>query len=834
MRARLAQVLGGLRLRMAVLLLAGQLIVACGFYGLFDVLTRDWAHHEFMSNGRSTVDQMTRDTVTPLILGDQTGLHEVMDRLSDHRDVVGIAILTPQGQPVAARVNDPRLWTARPPGPVPLQRREPEVTRHLVAGVEVLSFLAAVVRQGAEIGPLFDDTREGLGLAGDRPTKAPPTELLGWVRLEYSTARVERDLATARQLSLALLVLALVLGLLASLALLRVVVRPLREARDLAREIAGGNLDRRLPVRSTDELGALATSMNTMAGALARSMARERAEASALRETAEAVVAIAQGARAAHDPGSVFRIVAARLRGVTRCDAVALAVPETPTQTLRFGFFDPEPPWGGLVHGAELPPTLSAALAGPDPPSLRLETALHENALTSVLAEHGVGVALLVPLTLEGGPPAALVLAARDSSAFTPSEVRVVMGLGSHLAAALHAAQLRDRLETAVEELDRTQEQLMRSERLRVAGELASGIAHEFNNVLGAILGRVQVLRRQGDRGALRPGELNEALGILELAARDGAETVRRLRQFGKSAAPEIAEPVDLDSALRDAVEFTRPRWKDEAESRGASIEMIVTSSPGAWVRGQASQLREVFTNLIMNAVDALPEGGTIRLHTSSEGGTVRASIEDDGVGITDEAQKRVLEPFFTTKAQGTGLGLSMVYGIVQRHGGELALHSQPGLGTRIELRFPHGQPAEAAALPPPAPEAAATGLSVLVVDDEDPVRELLMDILKMLGHQVVGCDRAEAALRDYEPGRFQLVLTDLGMPGMNGWQLSQKLREQDAAVTIVFVTGWGEELDAEQVRRAGADRVIGKPFGIDDLEGAVRLAAERAQSRAA
>jgi CheY-like chemotaxis protein len=291
---------------------------------------------------------------------------------------------------------------------------------------------------------------------------------------------------------------------------------------------------------------------------------------------------------------------------------------------------------------------------------------------------------------------------------------------------------------------------------------------------------------------------------------------------------------VDLDSALRDAVEFTRPRWKDEAEGRGASIEMIVTSSPGAWVRGQASQLREVFTNLIMNAVDALPEGGTIRLHTSSEGGTVRASIEDDGVGITDEAQKRVLEPFFTTKAQGTGLGLSMVYGIVQRHGGELALHSQPGLGTRIELRFPHGQPAEAAALPPPAPEAAATGLSVLVVDDEDPVRELLMDILKMLGHQVVGCDRAEAALRDYEPGRFQLVLTDLGMPGMNGWQLSQKLREQDAAVTIVFVTGWGEELDAEQVRRAGADRVIGKPFGIDDLEGAVRLAAERAQSRAA
>ncbi|MEK7329770.1 MAG: ATP-binding protein, partial [Candidatus Eisenbacteria bacterium] len=370
-------------------------------------------------------------------------------------------------------------------------------------------------------------------------------------------------------------------------------------------------------------------------------------------------------------------------------------------------------------------------------------------------------------------------------------------------------------------------------ERLRVAGELASGIAHEFNNVLAAILGRVQLLRLRAREAALSPHELEDAFGVMELAARDGAETVRRLRQFGKDEVADAAESVDLDAVIREAAEFTRPRWKNAAEGGGVHIEVSLESSPGAWVRGNAAQLREVFTNLILNAVDALPRGGTLRLGTGAQDGSVTAIVEDDGVGMTPETLQRVFEPFFTTKGvQGTGLGLSMVYGIVQRHGGKLAVRSHPGRGTRIELSFPRST----AAQPPAPPEASAPvgSLSVMVVDDEPAVLGLLVDILEALGHRAVGHGSGESALEDFQPGRFDLVLTDLGMPGINGWELSQSLRAKDDSVTIAFVTGWGEEVDAERARRAGADAVVAKPFGIEDVARVTQIAADRTRRRAA
>jgi signal transduction histidine kinase/ActR/RegA family two-component response regulator len=828
MRARLLHVLGGLRVRVAVLLLAGQLLAACGFYVLFTTLIGNWSRAELARDGRGIADRIAAHAVTPLILGDYNGLRDLLRREMRELDLVGASFLGPDGQALETRVIDGRLW--RTTGAVvPRQLREPELSVHDVDGTEVYRVIQAVVRRGAAARDVHLDTEARLGI------QPPRDQLVGWVRLDYSAARIVEDLATARQLGALLLLLAVAVGLLGSLALLRVVVRPLREAGALAREIADGNLARRLPVTSQDELGDLAESMNTMAAALARSLARERAESAALRGTAEAVMAIAQGARAARDPASVFRVVAAELRGVTRCDGVALAVPGAAEDALVFRHFDPPPPWGGLAEGAILDGPLAAALGGADPQSLRLETAQHPYPLTATLAARGVGAALLVPLALEGGPPAALLLVSSHPSAFGGSEVRVVTGLASHLAAALHAAQLRDRLENAFEELQRAKEQLMRSERLRVAGELASGIAHEFNNVLAAILGRVQLLRRRSGSGAIPPGELDQGLAILEVAAHDGAETVRRLRQFSLGAG-DVAAPVDLDTVIREAVEFTRPRWKHEAASGRDTIDLRVQAQPGAWVRGSASELREVFTNLILNAVDALPRGGVIRVGAAPDGDRVRASVEDDGIGMSSETLRRAFEPFFTTKGvEGTGLGLSMVYGIVQRHGAALDVTSEPGRGTRIDLAFPRCADAPRPGEPPEAaPPADGAGLRVLVVDDEAAVRALLVDILTTLGVTVTGCERADEALRGFRPGRYQLVLTDLGMPGMNGWQLSQRLRAIDRNVMIVFVTGWGEGLDPVQVREAGADAAIGKPFTITDLEQVIREAGQRTGARAA
>jgi signal transduction histidine kinase/ActR/RegA family two-component response regulator len=829
MTARLVRVLGGLRARVAVLLLAGQLLAACGFYVLFASMTRDWARDGLTHEGREVAERIARDAVTPVVLGDDRGLQEMLTRQTRDPDVVGAEILAPGGRSVVARVIDERLWT---PGmaTVPRQRRGTEVTRHRVGGVDVVDVVAPIVRPNGTLRPLGNDD-DLFGLPAPPARAARRAELIGWVRMEFSTARVEAELAGARQLGAIVLVLAVALGLMASLALLRIVVRPLREASGLAREIAGGHLERRMPVRGTDELGGLAESMNTMAAALSESIARERAEAAALRETADAVVAIAQGARATSDPESVFRVVAAQLRIVTGCDGVALALPATDGTGLRFQHLDPPGPWGGLEVGDAFDGPLAVALSGSAATSLRLETADHGYPLSTLLAARGMGAMLLVPLTLESGPPAALLLVAHDASAFGRSQGRIVSGLASHLGAALHAAQLRERLQRAIEELRVTQEQLVRSERLRVAGELASGIAHEFNNVLAAILGRVQLLRRRAGQGTLAPDELGDALGILEVAAHDGAETVRRLRQFSGGSGTEPAGTVDLDAVIREAVEFTRPRWKHEVAGGREPIDLTVDSSPGIWVRGHATQLREVFTNLVLNAIDALPGGGHIRLSAAIDGATARAAVEDDGIGMSAETQRRAFEPFFTTKGVGgTGLGLSVVYGIVQRHGGTLEASSTPGAGTRIAVSFPTAEPIEAA--PPPEPMRVVgddtRALSVMVVDDEPAVRELIRDILAVLGHRVTAHEGAEEALRAFRPGGCDLVLTDLGMPGMNGWQLSQRLREADPNVAIVFVTGWGEELSADQVRRAGADDVIGKPFGIEDIERVTRRVDDR------
>jgi signal transduction histidine kinase/CheY-like chemotaxis protein len=814
---------------MTIGLVGGLLVTACAFYGLFDYLAHEWARRELVDESQTMVERLAKDAETPLLLGDQAELQALVSRDSRDADVVGAGVLRPDGSELASRINQPHLWTPVKRGKLSSRNSATTTTHQRLAGIDIYNLVAPVHRSGG-LGPLADGM---FGIPGATDTRHARTELIGWVRITYSTARLEADLGTARRLGLVFLVLVIGLGLVGSLTLLRLVVKPLREASDLAREIADGNLARRLPVRAEDELGNLAASMNSMATALAESRERERLEAAALRDAAEAVVAIAQGARAARDPASVFRVVAEQLRRVTNCDCVALAVPDPLSKTLRFDHFDPPPPWGGLFRGAELGAQLAAALSGIDPPPLRLQTAAHTIPLAAALAARGFGAALLVPLSLEGGPAAALLLVSRDSSAFRPAQLRVAAGLASHLTAALHASQLNDRLENAFDELHRTQEQLMRSERLRVAGELASGIAHEFNNVLAAILGRVQLLRLRARNGALPPQDLEDAFGVMELAARDGAETVRRLRQFGKGEVGDITEAVDLDAVIREATEFTRPRWRNAAEGDGIHIEVRLESRPGAWVRGNAAQLREVFTNLILNAVDAMPRGGVLTLGSREREGSATAVVEDSGVGMTPETLQRVFEPFFTTKGvQGTGLGLSMVYGIVQRHGGKLSVRSEPGRGTRIELSFPR----TAAAQPPTPLESAApaVSLSVMVVDDEPAVRGLLVDILGALGHRAVGHHSGASALEEFRPGQFDLVLTDLGMPGINGWQLSQSLRALDDRVTIVFVTGWGEEIDHEQVRRAGANAVVAKPFEVEHVARVAQMAADRVRERAA
>ncbi|HEY2956573.1 MAG TPA: ATP-binding protein [Candidatus Eisenbacteria bacterium] len=836
MSGRLARITGRLRVRLGAMLFGGIVLVGLGFYGMLVTLTRQWLVQELEARGRTLTGLLAARVATPLLLEDRVELEEQLGPARLEPDVLGAAVYRADGALVAEEVRSAARWAGLPwrRGEAPMD--SVTLTTHQVGGTTVFEIVAPVHRAAGAAHPALEEAGELAG-AAPRAAARDGRQHVGWVRVLVSSARLETAVGGTARVGLTLMLAAFALWLVPISTLVRITVRPLQEAGQLAREIAAGHLDRRLPVRTDDELGALASSLNSMAAELDEAQRRARAESENLRNTGEAVVAIARGARDAVDPRTTFAVVAPQVRRVAGCRGVALAAASEGDPVMRFVELDPEPPWGAIEKGAALDPELAARLERSGDAPLRLELEREDGALARGLVREGFRSALLVPLAHEAGSSAALLLAADHPEAFAPARADIVAGLATHLSSALRAARLGQSLERSVEELQAARTQLARTERLRVAGEMASGVAHEFNNVLAAILGRAQVLRKSAERGALDPRDLLRSLEVIERASRDGGESVRRLRRFADPDAARDSELVDLDAVARDAVELTRTRWHYQSRPGEGRIAVALDSRPGAWVRGHGSELRETFVNLILNAIDALPEGGHIRISTRVTDRRVRAVVEDDGIGMSEETRRRAFDPYFTTKGRhGTGLGLSMANGIVERHGGRIRLESEPGRGTRVHLGFPLASgPADAAAAPPAAERgAAAEPLEVMVVDDERAVRDLLVEMLVMLGHRGVACDGGETALSRFRPGAFDLVLTDLGMPGMSGWQVARSVRALDSGVALAFITGWGEEVGTAALREAGVDMVVSKPFGFEDVERLASLAALRRERRRA
>jgi PAS domain S-box-containing protein len=369
-----------------------------------------------------------------------------------------------------------------------------------------------------------------------------------------------------------------------------------------------------------------------------------------------------------------------------------------------------------------------------------------------------------------------------------------------------------------VTELRQERERAAQADKLRALGQLASGVAHDFNNALAAILGRAQLLRRDA-----RDEETAHSLDVIQTAAEDAAATVRRIRAFARQSPEESGARVDVGELVADAIEITRMRWENDARARGVNYDVWLETDCELYAKANASELREVFVNLIINAVDAMPEGGELAIRCGAQGDRIRLSFADTGEGMTEEVRGRMFEPFYTTKgAQGTGLGLFVSYGIVQRHGGTIQAESEPGRGATFVVMLPRAQPIQADEAEQEnvtAGERART-LSVLVVDDEEFVRETLVEMIAALGHRVVAADGARSALRALEAARFDLVFTDLSMPGMDGWGVAREIRRRWPGVGVCIVTGYGKE--AERPPGGGerlVDAVIGKPFNFEQVE---------------
>jgi PAS domain S-box-containing protein len=240
------------------------------------------------------------------------------------------------------------------------------------------------------------------------------------------------------------------------------------------------------------------------------------------------------------------------------------------------------------------------------------------------------------------------------------------------------------------------EERLIQSEKLRALGEMAAGVAHDFNNVLGAILGRVQLIqlnfmRRDRESGAVSNGTVQKELGIIEQAALDGAHTIKKIQEFTRKKGDEfLFVPLDMNEIVEGTIELMKTKIKDEAEEKGIPIKVETIKGEISRVRGNPTELREVLVNIFLNSIDAMPGGGTITFKTGMEDGYVSIEVIDDGMGMPESIQKRIFDPFFTTKGvQRSGLGLSISYGIIHRHHGEIKVDSREGIGTAFRIELP-------------------------------------------------------------------------------------------------------------------------------------------------
>ena len=401
---------------------------------------------------------------------------------------------------------------------------------------------------------------------------------------------------------------------------------------------------------------------------------------------------------------------------------------------------------------------------------------------------------------------------------------------------AAQAAQAEDHVKELshyIAEQERIREQFSQVEKLSALGELASGVAHDFNNTLAGILGRAQLLQRTND-----PEKLKRGLDIIIKTAEDGAKTVKRIQDFARQRRDHNFELVSIDQILLDASEITRPRWKNCAEASNIHITLALHIGSNAMVMGDDAELREVLVNMVFNAIDAMPEGGTLSLTSRSEGESVIVEVVDTGVGMYPEVRSKIFDPFFTTKGTaGLGLGLAVSFGIIRRHGGNIDVESHYGKGTEFRITLPLAKVAEKIVSPeavasvlaedaPEIPEAETRQRSstrLLVVDDEDFVRDLLGEILEAENCEVQLAESGSEALSLFREHEFDGVFTDVGMPGMSGWELAREIRLINTKIPIAVITGWGEAVGSHEQKAAGVDWVVPKPFTADRIADLVR-----------
>ncbi len=369
------------------------------------------------------------------------------------------------------------------------------------------------------------------------------------------------------------------------------------------------------------------------------------------------------------------------------------------------------------------------------------------------------------------------------------------------------------------------EQKLFQIDKLNALGLQSSGVAHEFNNILGIILGYLEIVKEEiGDVSE----NVLDALKIIEKAARDGSEIVDKIQQFSriKKEHEKKEELIDLIDVVNDALEFTMPRWKTEAQSKGVEYEVVKDNfiSSKYRTRCNPSELREVIINVINNSIDAMPNGGKIETSIKTEGNNVIIAITDNGIGIHDNVKDKIFDPFFSTKGvKRSGLGMSLSFSIMARYDGEILVDSCVGKGTTIRLKMPliDSEIEECAEEETGIVESHSA--NILVIEDEDVILEMMKILLESKGHNVFVSQDSSVGIEMYENNLYDIVLCDLAMPKLNGWQVAKFIKEYDAVrkrtkTPVVLITGY--ELDADNIdyEKEGVDFILNKPIEFDKL----------------
>ena len=428
---------------------------------------------------------------------------------------------------------------------------------------------------------------------------------------------------------------------------------------------------------------------------------------------------------------------------------------------------------------------------------------------------------LCLPIEMDGKVAGVLQLWRLHKTPFRPEEKEMMSDLVLHIAGSIKNASLYNDLQKAYEELQHARKHLIRSEKFRALGELSTGVAHDFNNLLAVILGQAQHMLKLTEND-----DIVEGLQAIEGASTDGAGVIERIQQFLRVEQDQDFARVDVNELVRATLKIIQPRWKQCREVKGLKFEIKTELKAADPIAGDFSALSQALTNIFFNCFDAMPEGGCMEIKTCARKEKVFIEVRDNGIGMTEDVRENIFDPFFTTKgAKGFGLGMSIVYSAVEQHRGSIKVDSAPGEGTCVTIAFPVNREVQ----PPQEPEPVIVEktASILLIDDNPKVVEILFKQLTRAGHQVRPITQAKQAVEEYAVKRYDIVLTDIGMPEMTGWDIAREIKEIDPDAIIIFITGWPGQVDRKKAKKTGIKGIISKPFHKNKVMAMINTAIE-------